>query len=439
MHVLILFAIYSIHIRFIIMKPSAPPFHFNLCLLCAAVMAAALTGSVQALDYQPQGLPPGVAPIPQAYAPNGALPPGAGLGQAQGMWVQPQRALRQTPAPVATRNAGYAQPYGPAQASRPAVTTTPSVQPMPSQYAPLIGGFNAQPVPYPDVVPTAPKPAAPATSASVAADVEALKHNDRLQDQRLSHLEAIAGGRPQQVTPAPAQPKQNGTHRVLMGETLSSIAAVYGMSVSELKLMNHRRSNVVMPGETLMVPARNGLASAPHSVSPEPVAASSAVHVVQKGETLSKIAALHHVSAARLQSVNSLRNPDVITLGQRLKIPGASTRSTASTSSSKSSKKNTPSASLLTAAAEPSSKAKAKSSAVSAPPAVGTVVSAPAANSFPKNVLSYRIEATDSIETVAKNFRTTPAEIQRLNKLPSTKLPPAGDEIVVPMPGLVSL
>lgn len=419
-----------------------PPTHLTqsaTCLLFGAVVsiAALANETVLALDYQVQGLPPGSAAMPQAYSQN-TVASGAGLGWTPGLRQSSHQMVRSVSPQAEMSNSAYyssGAQMNASQVTRPAS----SVQPMPSQYAPLIGGFNAQPVPYPDAVPTAPKPVMPASSASLATDVEALKHNDRLQDQRLSHLEAITGGRPQQVAPAPVQTKQNGMHRVLMGETLSSIAAVYGMSVSELKLMNHRQSNVVMPGETLMVPARNGLASAPRSVSPEPVATSSAVHVVQKGETLSKIAALHHVSVVRLQSANSLRNPNVITLGQRLTIPGASARSTASTSSSKSSKKKAPSASLLTAAAAPSPKAQAKSSVVSAPSAAGTTVSAPAASSFPKNVLSYRIEATDNIDDVAKNFRTTPAEIQRLNKLPSAKLPPAGDEIVVPMPGLVSL
>jgi hypothetical protein len=35
-------------------------------------------------------------------------------------------------------------------------------------------------------------------------------------------------------------------------------------------------------------------------------------------------------------------------------------------------------------------------------------------------------------------FGTSAAEIQRKNKLPEAKLPPAGEEIVVPQPGSVS-
>jgi LysM repeat protein len=49
------------------------------------------------------------------------------------------------------------------------------------------------------------------------------------------------------------------------------------------------------------------------------------------------------------------------------------------------------------------------------------------------------VEAGDEIQTVARNFGTTPNELQRINKLSSQKLPATGEEIIVPLPGSLSL
>jgi LysM repeat protein len=49
-----------------------------------------------------------------------------------------------------------------------------------------------------------------------------------------------------------------------------------------------------------------------------------AVHVVQRGETLSSIARAYGVSMTALAQANGIRNPNFIYAGQRLAIPGAS-------------------------------------------------------------------------------------------------------------------
>ena len=49
-----------------------------------------------------------------------------------------------------------------------------------------------------------------------------------------------------------------------------------------------------------------------------------AVHVVQRGETLSGIARAYGVSMTALAQANGIRNPNFIYVGQRLTIPGAS-------------------------------------------------------------------------------------------------------------------
>lgn len=53
--------------------------------------------------------------------------------------------------------------------------------------------------------------------------------------------------------------------------------------------------------------------------------ASGGTYTVKKGDTLSAIAKEHGVSVANLQSWNNIKNPNKITVGQKLKLIGSST------------------------------------------------------------------------------------------------------------------
>jgi LysM repeat protein len=98
------------------------------------------------------------------------------------------------------------------------------------------------------------------------------------------------------------------THVVHRGETLSSIAARYGTSVTTLARMNHLANpNLIVAGRTLHVPGSVAVTS---------------VHVVRPGETLSSIAVRYGVAVDRLERANHLANPNLIIAGQRLKVPG---------------------------------------------------------------------------------------------------------------------
>lgn len=333
---------------------------------------------------------------------------------------------RQTPPKSASRS-----PY---QAQTPVRT---NVAPMPPQYAPMTGGFTPQPMPYPEFA--SPKPKAPGNGgASVRSEIEGLKRNDRLQDARLSNLEsAIGEGRVQRHEVVPSSKR----HRVEMGESLWTIADDHGISVEELKRMNHRTSNVVMPGELLTVPGgrSSGSSSLASSSSKGTKGSSSgpAVHVVQRGESLSQIAAAYKTSLSSLQSANKIRNPNLISPGQRLLIPGRSGSARAV--------KTLPTSTQSLASAQVRSqprteKAKSKPSSEAISPSVpSSGLMQNTSKSAPRSVVSYRVEGGDSIEAVARNFNTTPGEIQRINKLPATKLPAVGEEIIVPLPSLVSL
>ena len=113
---------------------------------------------------------------------------------------------------------------------------------------------------------------------------------------------------------ASARRSNSGVHIVRRGETLSGIAAAYGISVARLERLNHLSSSFIKPRMRLLVAA----------VTPDPPSQSASViqvvkrknatgtgsryHVVKRGETLSGIAAAYGMSVAKLKRLNHLRD-----------------------------------------------------------------------------------------------------------------------------------
>jgi LysM repeat protein len=98
------------------------------------------------------------------------------------------------------------------------------------------------------------------------------------------------------------------------GDTLLGIAARHGVSVSQLAWANELRWNSwVYVDQRLVIP---GFTPAPTN--------NSSIHVVRRGDTLSAIAVRYGTTAYRLAQMNSLRNPNLIYVGQRLIVPQGS-------------------------------------------------------------------------------------------------------------------
>ena len=108
------------------------------------------------------------------------------------------------------------------------------------------------------------------------------------------------------VNQTPAQPSAQ-YYTVRGGDTLSGIAAKFGVSYQSIAAMNGiSNPNWIYPGQRLRV-----------SGSAQPASASR-VHYVRAGETLSGIAAQMGASVYHLQSVNGIRNANLIYVGQRI-------------------------------------------------------------------------------------------------------------------------
>jgi LysM repeat protein len=101
---------------------------------------------------------------------------------------------------------------------------------------------------------------------------------------------------------------------VKVGDTLADIAKKYGTTREQLAAENGiRNPNILVLGQRLVVPCEIG--------SKPPPDGACTWYVVQRGDTLSKIAARYNTSVQAIVQRNGLRNANLIYVGQRLCIP----------------------------------------------------------------------------------------------------------------------
>ena len=109
------------------------------------------------------------------------------------------------------------------------------------------------------------------------------------------------------VSSAPIQAPATSTYTVRSGETLSSIAAKFGTSYQTLASLNGiSNPNLIYVGQVLRV---NGSANT-----------GSVYYTVRVGDNLSAIASRYGTSYQSIAALNGLANPNLIYVGQTLKI-----------------------------------------------------------------------------------------------------------------------
>ncbi|MFQ6024489.1 MAG: LysM peptidoglycan-binding domain-containing protein, partial [Acidiferrobacterales bacterium] len=117
-------------------------------------------------------------------------------------------------------------------------------------------------------------------------------------------------------------------HKIRRGETLSTIARHYGMSVWAIKTANNLRGNLIRVGHNLMIPISNRALSRQIGNITRPLPSTRAnprgrakiIHRVRKGETLWSIARRYRVYVYQLAKWNVMHPRDILRAGQRLKV-----------------------------------------------------------------------------------------------------------------------
>lgn len=160
-------------------------------------------------------------------------------------------------------------------------------------------------------------------SATAATATTSTKEPDRTAESSPAAASNPVAPATGTVTPAVARSK---TYTVKAGDTLTGIAKLSGLSVTEIKNANGLTNDGIRPGQILnLVPGKAtpvAAAEAPpeRSEIPEPKTTFK-THTVKSGDRLVFIAKRYNVSQEDLMALNKIKDPSKLQIGQTLKIP----------------------------------------------------------------------------------------------------------------------
>ena len=133
------------------------------------------------------------------------------------------------------------------------------------------------------------------------------------------------------ATDKPAEQKaaaSNGKETVYVvkkGDSLSKIAVMHRVKVSQIKELNGLSSDMVRIGQKLKIPEGKKAAVVSVATSGGTQAlAGEAIHTVSKGETLGAIAKKYGTSVSKIVSRNAIKDPRKIRVGQKIIVPSSS-------------------------------------------------------------------------------------------------------------------
>ena len=199
--------------------------------------------------------------------------------------------------------------------------------------------------------------------------------------------------------PAPTSRNSSGqtTYTVQFGDTLSEIALQFGTTTEALARANGVTNDTIYAGQVLViVPA--GSQAPPASLPSNPPQANPGTYVVQSGDNIIILAARFGVTPEALAAANGISPTGYLYIGQVLTIPGT----------------NPQPAPTATRPPAPTS------TPVPQPPA-------PA----PGRPVEYTVQNGDNLSTIAVKFNTTVEALQDLNNLPDNNFLRIGQVLVI--------
>lgn len=152
----------------------------------------------------------------------------------------------------------------------------------------------------------------------------------------------------------------------------------------------------------ILVISANG---ASPNVSPGTTGGTNTTYIVQAGDTLFSIATKFNVTVAAVQQANQITNPNTLSVGQRLVIPGVGAQN----------------------AVTPTSVARAPTLT---PPAAQPAPTA--AGGGDTDAETYIVRAGDTLATIAAQFGVNLDELQRVNNITNPNLLNVGQRLIIP-------
>ena len=128
------------------------------------------------------------------------------------------------------------------------------------------------------------------------------------------------------------QRQNNGTYTVKAGEWVNKIAQDHGITADQLRQWNNLKSDLIHPGQVLVVSQGTTTPTQPKPVQPKPSQPGtstqpSKTYTVKAGEWVNKIAQDHGITADQLRQWNNLKS-DLIHPGQVLVVSQGTTTPT---------------------------------------------------------------------------------------------------------------
>ena len=140
-------------------------------------------------------------------------------------------------------------------------------------------------------------------------------------------LSAAGSGNSPAPTPRSSVSGGQGVYTVKSGDSLSKVAARYGVSVGSLQVFNGLRGSVIKPGQRLRVPTRGtGIGTAPAAARPAPRPTTEVRIIytyvrVALRDTADSLAARYRTTRPALMKLNRLNVGTRLMPGQKLLVP----------------------------------------------------------------------------------------------------------------------